>query len=131
MAKLYEVGALFGVTSLRKRALAASAAVCAALCALPAAADTGLQDLCTDRPTKSTSPCTVDAGAWQIETDILNYSNLNQDGLKTETLLVTDPTVKWGLTSTSDLELTFTPLKSSSSYRAISPMSAVHATPVE
>ena len=33
-----------------------------------------LRALCTDRPTKSTGPCTVDAGHWQVESDIYNVS---------------------------------------------------------
>ena len=31
--------------------------------------DSALRGLCTDRPTKSTGPCTVDAGHWQVEVD--------------------------------------------------------------
>ena len=30
-----------------------------------------LRALCTDRPTKSASPCTVDAGHFQIESDLV------------------------------------------------------------
>ena len=77
--------------------------------AMPAAADDELQDLCSDRPTKSTAPCTVDMGRWQVESDFVNYSDQIDDGLKTETLLVADPTIKWGLTGDSDVELSFTP----------------------
>ncbi len=33
-----------------------------------------LRSLCTDRPTKSTGPCTVDAGHWQVESDIYNFT---------------------------------------------------------
>jgi hypothetical protein len=77
--------------------------------ALPAAADDGLQDLCSDRPTKSTDPCTVDMGHWQVESDFVSYSDQSDDGLRTKTLLVADPTIKWGLTGDSDLEVSFTP----------------------
>ena len=81
----------------------------AATFVLPAAADDGLQDLCSDRPTKSTDPCTVDLGHWQVELDLVNYSYQVDNGLKTATLIVADPTVKWGLTGDSDVEVSFTP----------------------
>lgn len=85
------------------------AAICTSVCAIPAAADTDLQDLCTDRPTKSTLPCTVDMNAWQIESDLVNYAAQVENGGRTDTLVVADPTVKWGLTNSSDVELSFTP----------------------
>ncbi len=88
------------------------AAAWALLLALPAVADDGLQDLCSDRPTKSTDPCSVDMGHWQVESDFVNYSEEKDNGLKTETLVVADPTVKWGLTSDSDVEISFTPYES-------------------
>jgi hypothetical protein len=68
-----------------------------------------LRGLCTDRPTKSTGPCTVDAGHWQVESDIYNYTRQSVDGVTTTTELVTNPTLKLGLTNTLDVELNIAP----------------------
>jgi hypothetical protein len=68
-----------------------------------------LRDLCPDRPTKGTGACTVDAGHWQVEADIVNYSFQRDAGVSTRTWLATSPTVKLGLSDTVDAELAFTP----------------------
>ncbi len=52
-----------------------------------------LRPLCTDRPTKSTSPCTVDAGHFQLESDLFNVTVDNEGPLTTTTWLVTNPTL--------------------------------------
>src|SRR5208282_3287838 len=44
-----------------------------------------LRGFCTDRPTKSTGPCTVDAGVWQVESDVYNYTYDSADGVATTT----------------------------------------------
>lgn len=68
-----------------------------------------LSALCTDRPTKSTSPCTVDAGHVQIESDLFNVTEDRGGGLTTITWLATNPTVKVGLTDTLDVEANLAP----------------------
>lgn len=68
-----------------------------------------LRDLCTDRPTKSTGPCTVDPGHFQLESDIFNFVVDRTGGVDTNTYLFTNPTVKYGLTQTLDLEVSVTP----------------------
>jgi len=68
-----------------------------------------LRALCTDRPTKSTSPCTVDAGHLQAESDGVNVTYDRSNGVNTTTTLVTNPTVKLGLTNTLDAELNLSP----------------------
>ncbi|MHB8528884.1 MAG: transporter [Caulobacteraceae bacterium] len=70
-----------------------------------------LRALCTDRPSKSASPCTVDAGHFQIESDLFNLTIDHSGGLDTTTWLVTNPTVKLGLTNTLDAELNIAPLE--------------------
>lgn len=77
--------------------------------ATPTFAGETLRDLCPDRPTKGTGACTVDAGHWQVEADIVNYTFQRDAGVSTETWLATSPTVKLGLTDTLDAELAFTP----------------------
>ena len=68
-----------------------------------------LRSLCTDRPAKSTAPCTVDAGHWQVEADVYNVATQSSAGLTTVTQLFTNPTLKLGLTNTVDLEVNIVP----------------------
>jgi len=70
-----------------------------------------LRALCTDRPTKSASPCTVDAGHFQIESDLVNVTFDRSGGANTTTWLATNPTLKLGLTNTLDAELNIVPLE--------------------
>ena len=68
-----------------------------------------LRALCTDRPTKSTSPCTVDPGHFQLESDIFNVTVDHSGGADTTTTLYTSPTLKYGVTDTVDVELNIAP----------------------
>jgi hypothetical protein len=68
-----------------------------------------LRSLCTDRPTKSTSPCTVDPGHFQLESDIGNVTLDHSGGADTTTALYTNPTLKYGVSQTVDVELNITP----------------------
>ena len=79
--------------------------------AAPAAASPApqLRSLCTDRPTKSTSPCTVDPGHFQLESDIFNVTLDHSGGADTTTTLYTNPTLKYGVSDTVDVELNITP----------------------
>ncbi|HVM99178.1 MAG TPA: transporter [Caulobacteraceae bacterium] len=71
--------------------------------------DADLRGLCTDRPTKSTSPCTVDAGHWQLESDVYNVTSQTDAGVTTVTQLFTSPTLKLGVTNTIDVEANIVP----------------------
>jgi hypothetical protein len=71
---------------------------------LNATPDSDLRSFCTDRPTKYTMACTVDAGHWQIESDFFN-------GSSDHTYAATDPTIKYGLTNTVDVELNVIPVE--------------------
>lgn len=75
----------------------------------PAAADDGLSAICTDRPTKSYSACTVDPGHWQVETDVFNATLFSDRGAHTDTFLFTNPTLKYGLAPKLDLQLNIAP----------------------
>jgi hypothetical protein len=68
-----------------------------------------LRALCTDRPTKSSGACTVDAGYFQVESDIYNIEWQDLGGVTTTTELFSDPTIKLGVTNTLDLELGMVP----------------------
>ncbi len=73
------------------------------------ATDGALRALCTDRPTKSTSPCTVDAGHFQLESDLFNVTVDRGGGQTTTTWLATNPTLKYGLTDRLDVEINMAP----------------------
>ena len=75
------------------------------------APDSALRSLCTDRPTKSTGPCTVDAGHIQVESDIFNATFQRTGGVTTDTYLFTNPTVKLGLLNTLDAEVNIAPVE--------------------
>jgi hypothetical protein len=78
----------------------------------PDSSQPSLSSICTDRPTKSNYACTVDEGHFQYEADIANGSSLHQDGVTTDTWLIVNPTIKYGLTPTIDLEANFSPFES-------------------
>ena len=65
--------------------------------------------ICTDRPTKANYACTVDAGRFQYESDIVNGSFLRLNGVTTDTYLVVNPTLKYGVTSNIDVEANVSP----------------------
>ncbi|MFL6691117.1 MAG: transporter [Alphaproteobacteria bacterium] len=65
--------------------------------------------ICADRPTKSNNACTVDAGTWQIETDLFNATLQRSGGVTTDTWLITNPTLKYGLASALDFEASIVP----------------------
>ena len=75
------------------------------------ASDDQLRAFCTDRPPKANLPCTVDAGHWQYESDLLNWTYVHGGGVTVNTLLFTNPTVKLGLTNRVDLELNIAPIE--------------------
>lgn len=71
--------------------------------------DDKMRAFATDRPTKSYSPITVDAGHFQYEADWLSWTYSRRD-TTTSNFLVMDPTFKVGLTAKTDLELVLAPL---------------------
>jgi hypothetical protein len=80
-----------------------------------------LAPICTDRPTKSFAPCTVDAGHWQVESDLINVSYQRESGVTTDTVFVTNPTLKYGLSKVLDLELNLAPYEIVRTQRAGAP----------
>ena len=75
----------------------------------PAAAPAGPPALCTDRPTKATSACTVPQGMVQFESDIVNWTRTSDSGVRTDVTLYSSPMLKYGLTSSTDIEASITP----------------------
>lgn len=80
-----------------------------ALFAAPAIAADGPPPLCTDRPGKATSSCTVPKGMIQVESDLLNVTRQSTDGLTTDTILYTSPALKYGIGQSTDIEASITP----------------------
>jgi len=80
--------------------------------------DADLRSLCTDRPTKSTAPCTVDAGHWQLESDVYNFTTDTAGGVTTISQLFTNPTLKLGLTNTLDFEVNIVPYEEMTTHDA-------------
>ena len=77
--------------------------------AAPAAATPSVPALCTDRPTKATSACTVPQGMVQFESDIVNWTRTSDSGVRTDVTLYSSPMLKYGLTSSTDVEASITP----------------------
>ena len=67
--------------------------------------DKDLRDFNPDRPTKITSPFTIDAGRLDIESDFVSYLRSDVQGIKDRSFEVTDPTLKLGVSSNVDLEM--------------------------
>jgi Putative MetA-pathway of phenol degradation len=59
----------------------------------------------TDRPTKSNVPYTVDAGHFQYETDLVNFTHQVTGSVHTNTIFAPNPTFKVGVTNNADLEV--------------------------
>src|SRR5205809_739427 len=106
-------------------------AVFAALLAIASAPAVAAGDdsICTDRPGKGNNACTVLAGKVQLETDLVNWTRQTDGGVRTDTILYTNPTLKLGLTSSADLQLNIAPYEEVLTHRgpATSPMRAIPA----
>lgn len=66
--------------------------------------------ICTDRPTKSNAACTVPPGTVQLETDLFNFTRQDGGAARTDVLLYTNPTLKIGLSDSSDIQLNIAPV---------------------
>ena len=73
--------------------------------------ESDLRSFSPDRPAKSTDPFTVDAGHFQYETDLFNYTFQKTGGIKTTTWIAPNPTFKIGLTNTLDFEINIAPFE--------------------
>jgi hypothetical protein len=80
-----------------------------------------LRKFAPDRPTKGFSVRTIDAGHFEIETDLVNYSTSNSPGGATHSLQALDPTLKLGLTNWMDFEVQFNGLQYTESFDGTSP----------
>ena len=69
------------------------------------------QPICPDRPSKSTGPCTVPQGKWQIETGLVDWSRNQADGVTTDSIVWGNTAIKYGIAPNADVELWVTPLE--------------------
>jgi len=67
--------------------------------------DSMLRDFDTDRPDKTNSPHTLDAGRIQIETGVLGYTRNEDSGIRTENWTWADTTLRIGLTEWAEMQL--------------------------
>ena len=65
--------------------------------------------ICTDLPTKANVVCTVPRGKVQIEADALNWTTDSDRGVRTDVVLYTNPTIKYGIDKLTDVELNLAP----------------------
>lgn len=69
--------------------------------------DEHLRDMATDRPDKTESPITVDAGRLQVEMDLMAYTRETSGRETVRTRDIAPFNVKVGLTSTTELQVVF------------------------
>lgn len=67
--------------------------------------DSLLRDFDTDRPDKTNSPHTLDAGRFQLETGIIGYTRTKDSGVRTQNWTWADTMLRAGLTSSTELQL--------------------------
>jgi hypothetical protein len=87
------------------------------LCASSGAAATE-SPICADRPSKSTGPCTVPQGKWQIETGLVDWSHDASGGTRTDAVQWANSAVKYGISDRADIELWLTPIETLSIHSA-------------
>jgi hypothetical protein len=92
----------------------------AALSALAPCKADDPRPLCPDRPGKGTSPCTLDAGHFQIELDAFDGTFQRADGVTEDTYVAVSPTLKYGVADTLDLEVAFAPYMAQRDHDALS-----------
>lgn len=64
-----------------------------------------MRELSTDRPDKTESPYTVDAGHFQVEIDAISFAFDNENGLTRRTIDVMTTNIKVGLANSHDLQI--------------------------
>ena len=79
------------------------------------AAAQAIGPICAARPGKSTPPCTVPAGHWQVETGVADWTLQTGRGERDTSLAIGETTVKYGLGARSDIEIDVTPWQRSTS----------------
>lgn len=71
--------------------------------------DSALREFSPDRPVKSNSSTTIDAGRVQVELETANYTSQKIDGIRTQTYVGPNPNLRVGVTNNFELQFNFTP----------------------
>jgi hypothetical protein len=87
-----------------------------------------LRKFAPDRPAKGFSVRTVDAGHFEIETDLISTIISNSPGGTTHSFQGLDPTLKLGLTNWMDIEVQFNGLQYTESVDGTSPFNFQNST---
>jgi hypothetical protein len=87
-----------------------------------------LRKFAPDRPAKGFSVRTVDAGHFEIETDLISTTISNSPGGTTHSFQGFDPTLKLGLTNWMDIEVQFNGLQYTESVDGTSPFNFQNST---
>jgi hypothetical protein len=90
-------------------------AAAALLCVSSTAVAADDQPICATRPGKSTAPCTVPAGRFQLETGLADWSLQKGDGERDTSFAIGETQFKYGLTDRSDIEVAIMPWERSTS----------------
>jgi hypothetical protein len=87
----------------------AGAAILAAASPATAAAQDKLRDFCPGRPGLGTPPCTFDPGHGDVEVGLADWTLDRQPGSRSDTFLLGDTQLRYGLTPNLELQLGWTP----------------------
>ena len=88
--------------------------------------DDEMRKFTPDRPTKGYSVRTIDAGHFELETDLVNFTYSKYLGTVTQSVQTLDPTLKMGITNWLDFEIQFNGLQSSQSFDSESGLAVAH-----
>ena len=78
-----------------------------ALASAAGAAELG--PICTDRPGKSSSTCTVPKGSWQVESSIADWSLTKAAGTRSTSLAIGSTALKYGVSDSMHVEVAASP----------------------
>lgn len=65
--------------------------------------------ICADRPLKASGVCTAAPGHFQIEADAAAWSHASDKGVRSDSWVYANPTVKYGLNDTTDVQISWSP----------------------
>lgn len=72
--------------------------------------------VCADRPLAGEDSCTVPRGRVQVELGVIDWNHQRAGGAQADSLTLASPVLKYGLSSTTDVEVTITPFTRSVSH---------------
>lgn len=67
------------------------------------------RDLCANRPGRGSPPCVLDVGRFQIEASVVDFAHDKQAGVTSETTLIGDLALRYGVTPSAEIELAWSP----------------------